>query len=394
MKREKTAVMILVLGMSMTSALVADQPPVDLHQEADGHWTAWNPPSEFPAGADVHVIQAGDTLWDLAAAKFGDPYLWPQLWEQNRYIEDAHWIYPGDPLMVSVSVTGEGDALAEAGLEGDGDQAGLDSDISDEGLGLDTSSQPPVPLGTEDDIYCTGYIGVENEEFAFHIVGSEYDTLTPSLEGLAPHAVKIGIYGRVDTTRYNLSTGDVIYLDGGRQKGLAVGEVFTVVEPRRVVQHPLTGDDLGTFYRYNGQVRVLSVQEDTAIAEVSQACLPIVAGSALMPFEPEPVPLARRGELRPPNMPSSVESLQGGPVILMHRDEGINIGQDHVVFISQDGVDLIPGDILTVYRVNQSGFPPTVIGEVGVLTVRETAAVAKVLESRYAIFVGDRLELK
>ncbi len=104
MKREKTAVMILVLGLSMTNALVADQPPSDLHQEADGHWTAWTPPAEFPAGADVHVIQAGDTLWDLAAAKFGDPYLWPQLWEQNRYIEDAHWIYPGDPLVVSVTV--------------------------------------------------------------------------------------------------------------------------------------------------------------------------------------------------------------------------------------------------------------------------------------------------
>ena len=61
-------------------------PPRNLHLEND-HWTAWNPPTSFPEGSQVHIIVRGDTLWDLAETFYGDPYLWPQLWERNRYIE-------------------------------------------------------------------------------------------------------------------------------------------------------------------------------------------------------------------------------------------------------------------------------------------------------------------
>jgi len=52
-----------------------------------------------PADAQqIHVIVKGDTLWALAGKFLGNPYLWPQIWEKNQYILDAHWIYPGDPL--------------------------------------------------------------------------------------------------------------------------------------------------------------------------------------------------------------------------------------------------------------------------------------------------------
>ena len=61
------------------------------------HWTAWDPPE---VGPEAYIIQKGDTLWDLAGKWFGDPFLWPQVWDENRYILDSHWIYPGDPLVV------------------------------------------------------------------------------------------------------------------------------------------------------------------------------------------------------------------------------------------------------------------------------------------------------
>ena len=58
------------------------------------------------------------------------------------------------------------------------------------------------------------------------------------------------------------------------------------------------------------------------------------------------------------------------------------------------GIDAIPGDVFTVYRVPEDGDLPIVIGEVGVLSVHPRSAVAKVLESRYPLYVGDVLELK
>src|SRR5262245_32943232 len=97
-----SAVVVATLVAASLPLAAADQPPKDLHWTGD-HWTAWNPPTPAP-GEQVHVVVRGDTLWDLARQFYGDPYLWPQLWERNKYVLDAHWIYPGDPLVLGPEV--------------------------------------------------------------------------------------------------------------------------------------------------------------------------------------------------------------------------------------------------------------------------------------------------
>lgn len=375
------ALALLALGAGGLGA--ADRPPSSLHLVGD-HWTAWDPPSEFPEGAEVYIIQKGDTLWDLASQYYGDPYLWPQLWERNQYILDAHWIYPGDPLVVGVEVTSL-DEISEVDTAGGEDMGDADADA---GMSLDRSSSPPVALGSEDDIYCSGFIGSEDIPYESTVIGSEYAISSGNVPGS-----HLKYRGRTSAI-LNLSTADVIYIEGGQEAGQMPGSVYTIMRPEGKVSHPASSQTIGFFYRYLGRARILSVQTDTAIAEIVHSCGPIGVGDLLKPFTPEPIPLARRSGLKGVNDPLAAEELAEAPYIIKSNENIFSLGQGHVVYIDRGSEDVAPGDLFTIYRETPPGLPPLIVGELAVLSVTEQASLGKILDSRYTIHVGDRLEPK
>ncbi|MBV8202528.1 MAG: LysM peptidoglycan-binding domain-containing protein [Acidobacteria bacterium] len=402
--RVRLAGIVLVISLLGASALpAASRPPRDLHR-VDDHWTAWNPPTP-PAGTETYTIVRGDTLWDLAKRFYGNPYLWPQLWEKNQYILDAHWIYPGDPLVTGIQVAPV-ENLAQAAGAGSGVQTGApgtpgtgegEPEPPPQVPGVESAvkaTSPPVPLGWESDIYCSGYVGDAGEQFPYSIIGSEFDDLTPKLNPRYHMEQLKGIYGRTGA-KVDMFTGDIVYLQGGAKQGLTPGSLFTIIGKEREVVHPVTAQVFGSYYQYLGRVRVLSVQEDTAIAEIVHSCDAVTVGSRLKPFEPEPVPLGRTTPMRPVNLPVAGEKLKESPAIIYSRDDIISLGQDHVVFIDR-GADqnVTPGDVFTIYRANDRGLPPLLLGELAVLSVQKRSATAKITESRYTIFLGDRLDPK
>ena len=385
-------------------ALAADTPPKTLHLVGD-HWTAWDPPTPAP-GTAPYIIVRGDTLWDLAKKQNGNPYLWPQLWERNQYIKDAHWIYPGDPLDLGVQVApaevaqapaaGAESAPATEEVTAGAAPAGEAPGEATPGvLTASAAAHSPQPLGADSDISCSGYIGEPEEPFSYRISGSEYQVMSPSLHGGHSKGNVTGLYGTVDSVKIGLDTGDVIYLDSGQSAGLSPGALLSAVEPGVPVRHPLSNDSFGRFYRYLGRVRVLSVQESTAIAEIVQSCGAIHVGAVLKPYEPEPVPLGRRTAQRPINDPAPIEALASAASILFAPEGEISLAQDHVVFIDRGSDEQVtPGDMYTVYRANREGFPPVPVGEVAVLSTQRHSSLAKIIESRVPLFVGDRLQIK
>ncbi len=405
--------LLILNALSGSTALRAQgPPPAGLHLEGD-HWTAWDPPQTVPEGAQVYTIATGDTLWGLAQRFWGDAYLWPQLWEQNQYILDAHWIYPGDPLIVTGVAQAftqpqgvVGPPLDEPGTGAEMDP--FDSPIEEPEPLLESSdlgiagppSSSPVALGYEADIYCTGYIGGLEEEFPFRVAGSEYDYLTPQLD-LRHRDEAEGRFGKASTEKFGLGLGDIVYLDGGRAEGLSAGELLTAVRPREKLRHPLSRDVLGRVYAYLGRIRVLSVQDETAIAEIVQLCTPIPLNTSLKYFEPEPVPLRRITPIRPVNYPADNSELVDAAVIIGSVDnmitgsELITLGAGYLVLIDRGAAqDAAPGDIFTIYRRTREGYPPTVLGELAVLSTFEDTSLARILRSRYAIYVGDPMVIK
>lgn len=248
----------------------------------------------------------------------------------------------------------------------------------------------PQPLGFESDLYCFGYVGNLNEKFPVEVDSAE------------------NLNEQVD-----YMTGDLLYVSGGYDKGLKVGDPYFLVTPEQEIFHPVTRASLGRLYQYRGRGIVQSVEPHTAIVRVTSACTDIPIGTGLKKFEPIPVPLARKTPLAQPGDPPS-----GKPrgYVVFSRDGLVAVGQDTSVIVDLGAADGVqPGDFLTVYRYTTGvdygigplgtywvNLPPppgvivprTYLGELGVLFVGDHWAIARVTDSRHLMEVGDEIEVK
>lgn len=418
MKAHLGAVAALALLATLASA---QAPPARLSQQGD-HWTAWNPPSSVPEGTQVYTVRQGDSLWGVAEQILGNPYLWPQIWELNPYIGDPAWIYPGDPLVLPVAGLSAEQIAAIVNPAID-DPAGLYPSADDAGPGMGdfTRGGPtgsaskgsaaripagvaeldqtiPVPIGYETDIYCTGYVGELEETFPFGVSGSEYEFLQATLDPRRDSNIKAeirGLFGKANTQKYGLGLTDIVYLDSGRADGLSAGMLLTVIEPGELIIHPINDQVMGRYYHYRGRIRVLSVQDNEGIGEIVQLCDPIHVGARMQVFEPEPVPLRRLTPMRPINAPPRATELAGAPTIISAHDQIVVLAAGRLAYIDRGAEDdVAPGDIFTIFRQGRGGFPPILLGELGVLSVYKNTALVRIIRSRHTIYIGDVLLLK
>lgn len=377
MVRVRWVVPVILFSLAMPLAAQSKKstkstrPPKKLHMVGD-HWTAYNPPdpASFPAGSNVHIIARGDTLWALANKYYGNPYLWPQLWETNTYITDAHWIYPGDPLLIQGEIsTGNVPTVTDVG------PVGTDTETT---ANL-TPVGPPIPLGSESDIYCFGYLGAETEDLPNRVYSFE--------------DVELKFLRRAKRQDTGVAEGDIIFIQGGTSTGLIAGDTYIVVKPAQLVEHPETDEVIGRHYDYRGQVRILCANETDSTAIVVQSCKDINIGDRLKTLPIIPIPLARQTEMADVCTP---ESGKTNGFIVHAQDYRHALGEGNVVEINLGRDNFVePGDFLTVYRYNAgTNTPRQILGEVGVLTAEGKTATARITRMRYSMRIGDRVELK
>jgi len=400
-------------------------PPAVLHKVGD-HWTPYEPPDpeSFPEGATIHVIVIGDNLWTLANTHFQNPYLWPQIWSENRYILDSHWIYPGDPVLLPprptvvseiIPATGqtapplppapEPGPLEESAAPPVPPGAGIPEQVAEAVLPAPSSAEPGMvspemgPIADHDDIYCTGEIRRDYRKTDLYIANEEQEN-------------KIG-----------LTEGDLIYLNGGRQGNrVQPGEVFQVIVKQEEVFHPVTDKWLGTYVHRAGRVKVLAVQENTAIAQITESCGDrIEVGFELEAAREIPVPEYREVPFSRLDVEPSGKA--NGYVVRLQdsRSEAFTGNVVDVDLGSEDG--LKPGDILQVYvsstppperrvkykykwgdrryesqdlRSEDSDllYPRKPVGHLMILTTGEKTSTAKIIHTVREIEVGSKIEVR
>ncbi|GEM_PF-337302 len=350
-------------------------PPAKLHL-VDGHWTPYDPPTP-PEDARVHVVVPGDCLWNLAARYYGDPWLWPTIWDANRWVTYSHWIYPGDPLVIPPK---PGEVPERATTE------------YPEPEPATAPPPPPPPPPAEPEGETAGKApAVPAGPVLIPAAERQEMICVPQLfERFDPSPLRIA--GREEPAKEMLATGDIVYLSAGRDMGIEPGSEYAILRPGEVLRHPVQRKWAAVFVQRLGRLRVLTVQASSATAEILDSCDAILVGDYLVPWREKPVPMVERIPLA--KLASPYPGRLNGTVVVCHEPGDEIAGEGDVVGIDLGSrAGITAGDRILFWRPGENGGARRVLAQGVVLQVTAGGATVKILESRSEVTIGDRAEV-
>ena len=260
-------------------------------------------------------------------------------------------------------------------------------------------------LTTQRDVYCSGMMTTAPVSRSTEIVSGEQSMY------------KISFY-----------EGDYVYINRGADKGVKVGDVFSVMRPvDNWTGIPwFTSQDglmrsMGQMWEDEGRIKIIGVQPKVSVAQImSGSCNFIQRGDIVEPFVEREVP-ELKSEANFDRLAPSSGKAKGR--IVVAKGFGISSGTDDIVYVnlgSKRGVKA--GDYLRIYRyqnnednlvfqtpemethvegfgsapagISPKDLPREILGEGVVLRATPNAATVLVTLSLREIYDGDHCEVE
>lgn len=356
------------------------QEPAKTEQQAEAQKGALQIPEERK-----YTVKEGDTLWDISNNILKDPFLWPRLWRDNRYIANPDLIYPGNTIILpgeeAVVMEAPPAPVAEAPKEVAPPPA-----VEEAEAALPLEEAPPVKVEEKfGRPFILEGVGVLTDEVLIFSGGF----IVPKLEN---KGVIIGSWDK----KVLLGDNDIIYIDKRKNPSIANGDKYTIYKVVRQVKHPATEKKIGYLVKILGVVQITDVKKDVATGTIIRSFDTMEYGDRLMPYKKTAIP----GESE---KGGGNKKLNG--YIVDVKDEKIQNAQLDIVYIdrgTKDGV--MVGDRFVVVRpglkTSKYGtgeglrLPGQIVGELSILSVQEKTATAKILNSVRSITKGDFVESK
>ncbi len=342
-------------------------------------------PKPLPDAPEMYTVVKGDTLWDIAEAFFGDPFTWPEIWKKNLFIEDPHWIYPGQEISLKMFMAkiappppppaepakplkepepqfSETAPRMDAVQPVETMQARMDAPPQDENVLVMLES--PQPTYRLERYMRTGFISKRSELPQARIVSLEDDS-------------------------FSATHNDVVLTDIGKKQGVKEGDILAVVTVGDRVKHPDTGKDLGNVVRIKGIAEVLSVGDDLTRIRINESFDPVVKNDRVMSIRFTEAP--KYDALIKPDIAIKT-------VILAVNDPLLSIHVDDILYIDKGSADGVrPGDRFFIYGRHDMGDETghrEIIGEIQAVNVmpHNTAVIVTSMKAT-TINIGDRAEL-
>jgi hypothetical protein len=211
----------------------------------------------------------------------------------------------------------------------------------------------------------------------------------PSLDGPSDQALHI-IGGQDTVAKSVFGNRELLVVDGGTKAGVQLGQQFFV---RRASRYPMAMAGYGGARTATtvGWIRVVAVNESTAIASVDRLCGPISAGDFLETFvAPTAPPDADREERAgEPDFASLAR------VVIANENRTAAGPGDFVLIDRGDEQGLTAGTHFAIYRdMGVGGMPLASIGDGVVVSTGGAVALTRITRARGAVFTGDYVAIR
>jgi hypothetical protein len=281
-----------------------------------------------------YTVKKGDTLWDLSQRFSDTPWVWPDLWQENKQIPNPHWIYPGNRIR----------------LYHKGWVRSLDKLVETPAV------EEPVYFVYKS-IDMVGFIRKEAVPPSAVIFKSKYD------KGL-------------------ISEGDIVYLRKENESNFTPGSRFTVYRTLPKIKDNDNGDDIGVQHYLTGIVEIIKDEGKFVLANVTLSYRAIEIGDKLMPYiqKPYEIPVIK-----------SKEGISG-KVIVSEEHQGI-FGDKDIAFFDKGEKDGIrTGQMYSLFQQEEATLDPKTkekiiltphdFGEVFVLHTEETTSTVIITKTQ------------
>ncbi|MCP4666477.1 MAG: LysM peptidoglycan-binding domain-containing protein [Deltaproteobacteria bacterium] len=208
-----------------------------------------------PAWAETytHITEKGDTLWDICEKYYGDPELWPKLWQINPFVTNPHLLKPGDAIRL---------------LE-------------------DIPAKKPLPIRKRAAPRPRRVVRKDDQKTLRTRIDVSGLTRV-NANGYVSHK-KATPWGRIhatDSKRIILATGDRITIAVGSGHAVKPGDQFAAYQTSSLIRHPVTRRKVGYALSFLARI-VLKEQAGKGLwnGEIIENFGPVRIGAPIIPYE-------------------------------------------------------------------------------------------------------------
>jgi len=331
----------------------------------------------------THTVKKGDTLWSICEKYYGDPDLWPKLWQMNPFITNPHLLTTGDVITL---------------FEKEPVKKNIEPKEKEKILAKKTVK--PIPR----------IKGIDVSSF------TNTNTLGYlSLEKIIP-------WGKIfssDSDRLIFSEGHTVYVLLNETRNVQPGDEFIIYKTYTLLKHPFPNNVFGYTVTVNGRLAIQKVigkelpvskvfgeefdksgvrkaKKNTYKAKIIQVFGSVHVNDYLMPYKP----------VSPCVRPVSLSQKVSGKIVAA-KDERQLISRHSIVYIDQGfnhGIER--GNLFNVVKTHivydpekkktwnerKMELPPIKIGVVMILESRPDTAAALVISAKENIPIGASIK--